>query len=400
MVKNLDEKIRGYSLKNAISYNGKANQNSVISALFNEGLERSMIKNLVPKIQKTIKEISKLSLEEQKEDFEKFKKFISERTSREGLPELPNSEKGVVMRFAPSASGPMHIGHAIVAGLSIDYVKKYGGKFYLRIEDTNPENIDPESYKLLEEDGEWLSEGKSETIIQSDRMNLYYNYIEKLLKNNNIYVCECTSESFRNFSKKKKECPCRNLNQKIQSERWKKMKKGFYNEGEAVLRFKSNMNHKNPAMRDFPLARINKRTHPRQGNKYSVWPLMNLSVAVDDIDLKMTHIIRGKDHRDNAERQKLIFNALNKNFPWTAFLGRLHFKGLELSTSKFKEGIKNGEYSGWGDPKLPTLISLKKKGYKPEAFLKLAEHIGLSEVDKNINSKDFFKLLDKFNRKN
>jgi len=400
MIKNLDKKIKGYALKNAISYGGKANQNSVISAIFNEGLKKSMVKKIMPKIQKIIKEISKLSHEEQKKDFEKFKKFISERHPREGLPELPNSEKGVVMRFAPSASGPMHIGHAIVAGLNIDYVQKYGGKFYLRIEDTNPENIDSKSYKLLEEDGKWLSEGKSETIIQSDRMELYYEYVEKLLKKSYVYICECPSESFRRFVREKKECSCRNLNPKVQNERWKKMKKGIYEEGEAVLRFKNNMKHKNPAMRDFPLARINKQKHPRQGNKYFVWPLMNLSVAVDDMDLKMTHIIRGKDHRDNAERQRLIFDAFNKNFPWTAFLGRLHFKGLELSTSKFREGIKKGKYSGWDDPKLPTLISLRKKGYKPEAFLKLAEHIKLSEVDKNINSKDFFELLDKFNKEN
>ena len=92
------------------------------------------------------------------------------------------------------------------------------------------------------------------------------------------------------------------------------------------------------------------------------------------------------------------FEIFNEQIPWTGFLGRIHFQGLEFSTSKFREGIEKGIYSGWDDEKLPTLASLRKRGYKAQSFLKLAEHIGLSEVDKTINSKDFFELLDNFNR--
>jgi len=404
MIENLNEKIKAYALKNAIAYKGKANPGAVVSALFNEGLEKSEVKEVMPKIQEIIKGIESLDLEKQKEEFEKFKEFASEREVREGLPELPNSEKGVVMRFAPSASGPMHAAHAIVAGLSIDYVKKYGGKFYQRIEDTNPENVDPESYILLKEDGKWLSQGISETIIQSDRMDLYYGYAVALIEKGAAYVCECSGDKFRELAKEKKECPCRKKSIEKNIEDWEKMldKNGF-KEGEVVLRFKTpenegGMQHRNPAMRDFPLARINEHEHPRQGKKYRVWPLMNLSVAVDDIDLGMTHIIRGKDHRDNAQRQKMIFEIFNEQIPWTGFLGRIHFQGLEFSTSKFREGIEKGIYSGWDDEKLPTLASLRKRGYKAQSFLKLAEHIGLSEVDKTINSKDFFELLDNFNR--
>jgi len=172
--------------------------------------------------------------------------------------------------------------------------------------------------------------------------------------------------------------------------------KGFKG-GEAVLRFKSGMKDKNPAMRDFPLARINLTKHPRQGNKYRVWPLMNLAVSVDDIEMKMTHIIRAKDHRDNSERQRMIYKVLGKKFPWTAFLGKIKFKDLELSTTKIRKEIENGNYSGWNDPALPTIASLKKR-YKPGAFWKFAEHIGLSETDKVMDKEEFFKLLDAFNK--
>ena len=394
-------KIKAYALKNAISHEGIANSGSVLSSLFNEGLERKDIKKIMPEVVEVIDEISKLNLEEQKKEFEKLKDFVSERKEREGLPELPNAEGGVVMRIAPSASGALHVMHGINACLSYDYVRKYGGKMYFRIEDTNPKNIDKNAYKLIKEDADFLTKGEAEVVIQSERMDLYYEYAENLIEKGKAYVCTCAADEFREFVKNKKDCPCRKLSISKNFELWKRMldKDRGFGEGEAVLRFKSieGMQHKNPAMRDFPLARINLTEHPLQGKKYRVWPLMNLSVSVDDIEMGMTHIIRGKDHRDNAERQRMIFDVFEKPYPWTAFLGRYHFKDMELSTSKFREDIEKGNYSGWDDERLPTIASLKKRGYKPEAFWKMAEHIGISEVDKTLDKKEFFRILESFN---
>jgi glutamyl-tRNA synthetase len=400
-MKSLDKKARAYALKNAIAYKGSANMGSVISSLFTEGLKKSEVKKYSKKISEIVKEVNSLSFEEQKKEFESLKGEVSERKVREGLPELPNvGKKGVVMRFAPSASGPIHIGHIMTSALSFLYKEKYGGKFHIRIEDTNPNNIEKEAYKMIERDSKWLFGDKIEIMIQSFRMENYYKYAEKLIKNKSVYVCTCSTKEFEKYVEGKKDCPCRSNSLKENSERWKKMldkSKGF-KEGEAVLRFKSieGMKSKNPAMRDFPLARINLTKHPLQKNKYKVWPLMNLAVTVDDIETKITHVIRAKDHRDNAKKQKMIYDSLKKKFPWTGFLGRFKFKELELSTTKMKEGIKEGKYSGWDDKNLPTAISLKKQGYKPEAFYKFAEQIGLSEADKVMEKKEFFFLLNSF----
>ncbi len=349
-LKNLDKKIRAYALKNALSYGGKAQTGAVISSLFHEGLKKEEVKKNIKKINLIIKQINSLSVEEQKKEFEKLNKNISKRKIREGLRELPGVKKsGVVMRFAPSPSGAFHIGHAMTACLSFDYVMKYGGKFIVRIEDTNPDNIYPKAYKLIEKDSKWLFAGKAKIIIQSSRMEIYYKYVEKLIKNGHAYVCTCSGDKFREHSKKKKDCPCRSFNPKENKERWENIfDSKMFKPGEAVLRFKSNMKHKNPAMRDFPLARINDTPHPLQKKKYRVWPLMNFCVSVDDIEMKMTHIIRAKEHMDNAKRQKMIFDVLGKKFPWTGFLGRIHFKDLQLSSSKITEGSKKGKYSGWG----------------------------------------------------
>ena len=399
-MKNLEKKARAYALKNAVSHGGKAQQESVISSLFNEGLKKSEVSKYSMAVSDVVKEVNLLTAEAQEEEFEKLRNEISERKGRDGLEELPGAKKGkVIMRFAPSPSGPLHIGHAMTASLSFLYVRKYGGKFYIRIEDTNPDNIFPQAYKMIESDCDWLFKKEAEIIIQSYRMEIYYKYVEKLLKKKAVYVCSCSQNEFEKYVESKENCPCRNLDSRENMKRWKKMldKKGFQ-PGDAVLRFKSNMKDKNPAMRDFPLARINLTPHPIQKTKYRVWPLMNLSVSVDDIELGITHAIRAKDHIDNAKRQEMIFKVLGKKPIWSGFLGRIKFTDMELSKTKIRQAIDAGVYKGWDDPKLPTLIALRKKGYKPEAFWKFAEQIGISENDKVMDKKDFFQLLDNFNK--
>lgn len=395
------EVIKAYALKNAIEHNGKAVAGSVVNSLFNEGLKKTGIKKIMPKIQEVLREINKLSVDKQKKEFEKLQDLIGHRPEREGLPELPKAKKGkVITRMSPSPSGALTLGHILTIGPNFLYVQKYGGKFYIRIEDTNPDNICKPAYKMIEKESKWLCKNKVKIVIQSKRMNLYYKYAKRLLSEGATYVCTCEPEKFKELVLTKKPCPCRKLSKKENLERWKKMldKKG-YKSGQAVVRFKSDLKHKNPAMRDFPLARINETKHPLQGNKYRVWPLMNLSVSVDDIEMGITHMIRGKEHRDNAERQKMIYKVLRKKYPWAAYIGRIHFQGLAISASKIRRGIESGKYKGWDDPRLPTVSSFKKQGYKPEAFWKFVEQRGLSEVDKVISKEDFFEVLDNFSKK-
>jgi len=396
-----DDVILAYALKNAIEHNGKCVVGSVISGLFAEGLEKSEIKDIAIRVGLAVDEVNKMSNERQEVKFSELEDKIKHRKVKEEgeLIDLPDGEKGVVMRSAPSASGPLHLMHAINVSLNYLFVEKYGGKLYVRIEDTNPENIYPKSYKMIEQEAKWLTDGKAEIVIQSDRMDLYYKYAEKLINLGKAYICSCNSEKFKALSDKKKACPCRDVDKKYNIEKWKQMLDGSVKEGEAVLRFKSDIKHKNPAMRDFPLARINETKHPRVGNKYRVWPLMNLAVSVDDIEMKMTHIIRGKDHKDNAKRQAMIYTALGKKAPWVGFTGMTNFTDMKFSTSQMRKDIEEGKVKGWDDVKLPTVASLKKQGYKPEAFRGMAAHTGnLSEVDKVISKKDFFKVLDGFNR--
>ncbi len=399
----VNQLIRKYALQNAVRYNGKANPGAVFPKLIQEDDSiKTKAKEIMPKIVKIVAEINGMKLEEQTKELEKTAPELLERKTekKEGLKELPNIGKTFATRMAPSPSGPLHIGHAYVSSLNYEYAKKYGGKFILRIEDTNPENIYEPAYEMIPQDMDWLCEGNvSKVVIQSDRLPIYYKYAEKLISEGHIYICTCNPDEFKSMLENGVECPCRKLDTKTQLDRWKKMKsKNGFEQGTAVARFKSDIKHKNPAMRDFPLLRINEALHPRTGHKYRVWPLMNFSVAIDDMDLGITHTLRGKDHADNAKRQEMIHKALEVATPTPISVGRINFEGFEVSCSKTKVKINDGVYSGWDDIRIPFLPSLRRRGYQPETFRKYAMEVGISTNDKTVDIMQFFKHINSLNK--
>lgn len=402
---DFDTVIEKHALANAVKYKGKANPQAVLGGVIKDVPDaKNDLNTTNQRIQDIVDHVNTLSEQEQQVLIEKkFPELLEkkEQPSRE-LKELENVDPGkqVVMRFAPSPSGPMHIGHAMTGGLTSLYIDKYNGKFILRIEDTNPANIYPPAYDLLVEDADWIFGNVSEVWIQSERLETYYSYAKQFLDQGDAYVCTCDSIEFKKLISQKKACPCRALDPEEQVKRWSNMfdKEHGYQQGEAVLRFKSDINHDNPAMRDFPLARINDEEHQRQGFAFRVWPLMNLSVFVDDVEAGMTHVIRAKDHADNAKRQALMYRAIGKTEPTSYFVGRINFEGLELSASKTREKIDAGRYTGWDDIRLPFLGALKRRGYQPEAFKNYAKSIGLSLTDKTVHAQEFFKALNAYNK--
>ena len=402
----MEDIIRKYALQNAVKFNGKANPGTIIGKLMQEDPKiKEKLKSLQPIIQQIIKEVNSLTQEQQLEQLKNIAPELLEekpKEKKEDLKPLPNVKDKVITRFAPSPSGPLHIGHAYVLSLNYEYAKKYDGEFILRIEDTNPSNIEPEAYDLIPKDAQWLTDNKTKKIIiQSDRMELYYQYALRLLDSDHLYTCTCEAETFQQMKKDATPCPCRENNKKTNLEKWKKMFTDYHT-GEAVVRFKTDIEHKNPAMRDFPVLRINTVEHPRQGLRYRVWPLMNFSVAIDDLDLGVTHTLRGKDHADNAKKQEYIHNALNHATPESLSVGRINFTSddetIAASCSKTRPHIQSGHFSGWDDPRIPFLQALKRRGYQPEALRKYAMSIGLSKNDKSVNMDEFFKTVNAFNK--
>lgn len=384
------DKILAYSLKNAIEHEGKCQEGSVISGLFAEGLKREEVKSIIQEVKKTVQEINRLSLEEQEKRFGELQDTISHRSEREGLQKLPNAKEGkVVLRLAPYPSGALHIGNAKTYLLNALYAEKYKGKLYLVIDDTigsEEKQIIKEAYKLIPDAFDWLKVKYEKPILyKSDRLKIYYEYAEELIKKGKSYVCLCNSETLRENRKNGIECEHRNQTKEQTMKEWKKMF-SVYKEGQAVLRIKTSMQDKNPAFRDRVLFRISERTHPRVGNKYKVWPLLEFSWAIDDHLLKITHIVRGKDLMMESEMEKFIWDIFKWNSPELLHAGMVKLEGMgaKISKSKAQKEVKSGEFSGWDDPRTWSIQSLRKRGFQPETLRKFVEDIGLNQSDTNV----------------
>lgn len=305
------------------------------------------------------------------------------------LPALPGAENGVIMRFAPNPSGPLHIGHARAAVLNDAYVRHYSGKYILRIEDTDPKRIDPEAYRTVQEDIAWLGLRIDEIVYQSDRLEMYYHLGDQLIRMGGAYACTCEAERFRTLKLAKKACPCRDLSVEENLTRWRNMLEGGFVEGEVSVRVKTDLEAADPAVRDFPAFRIvTSPPHPRVDA--TVFPLMNFSVAVDDHLLGVTHVIRGKDHIANTERQRYLFEYFGWIPPVYRHYGRMSIEHVVLSTSQMRVGIREGCYSGWDDIRLGTIRAIARRGIQPEAVYKAMLDIGIGETDISFSWENLF----------
>src|SRR3989339_1157205 len=280
MTEITSEIIKAYALENAIKHNGKANQGSVLAGLFAEGLEKSEIKNVMPKIIEVLKSVNEMSPEQQQKEFEKLPIKTSKREIREGLKELENAEEGkVIMRLAPFPSGPLHIGNARNVILNDEYTKMYKGKLILFFDDTigsANKMIDPEAYALIKEGLDWLKISYDKKILyKSDRTEKYYEYAEELLKKGYLYVCHCSQETMQDLKAKGIACACREFSPEIQLKRWKEMFTSPM--GSMSARLKTSMQDPDPAFRDRVMFKISDIPHPKTKNKFRVYPSMEFS---------------------------------------------------------------------------------------------------------------------------
>lgn len=410
----IEELIRKLALLNAIRHEGKAQTGPVVGKVLAEKPElRAKVKEITVLINKVVEEVNTLSITEQKSIIKENwpEALAMEKIEEEKrLPPLPNVDKypQVVTRFSPNPDCVLHLGSARAIVLCHEYARIYNGKFILRFEDTDPKLKRPvlDFYDRIREDLEWLECKPDEEYIQSDRIPIYYEYAEKLLKNGDAYVCTCQPQTFREKILAQKPCQCRNLPPKEHFERWHRMVIGEYKEGEAVVRIKTDLTHPNPAVRDWPALRVidvEKYPHPRVGNKYHVWPLYNFACGLDDHLMGVTHIIRGKEHLTNMVRQEYMYQHLGWRYPEAIHYGRLKIKGAYLSKSKIVQGVREGVYKGWDDPRLATFTALRKRGITPAAIKKLIVDVGPKTSDVVLSWENLYaynrKILDpKVNR--
>lgn len=402
--------VRRLALENAVQYGGKTRPDVVIGKVLAQRIDlRPRAKEVMALVSEVVDAVNSLSLEEQKKILGvlrpegPLKTGVEEKERR--LPPLPNAEKygRIHVRFCPNPDGALHLGSARAAILCDEYAKMYQGHFTLRFDDTDPKTKSPitEAYDWIREDLRWLGVTWNDEVYQSDRLEIYYSLARRLLAEGNAYVCTCRPEEFRGFIASKLPCPCRSLPVEEQLSRWARMLDGGYEEGAAVVRVKTDLNHPNPAIRDWPALRIidvERFPHPRTGTKYRVWPLFAFCCGIDDHELGITHVIRGKEHLTNSVRQLYLYKHLGWEVPEAVHYGRLKIVGTMLSKSKTREGIARGVYKGWDDSRLGTLKALRRRGFLPETIRQLILDVGPKPVDATISWSNFEslnrKLLD------
>ncbi|MDY6765490.1 MAG: glutamate--tRNA ligase [Halobacteria archaeon] len=391
-VRELAEK---YALQNAVKYESDAETGSVMGKLMGEHPElRERGDEVAGVVNEAVRSVNSLSVEERKNRLDEIAPELIEELEEDeaeedkGLPELPNVGEEVVMRFAPNPNGPPTLGSARGMVVNDEYVKEYDGRFILRFDDTDPVNKRPvpEAYDWFTEDAEWLGIDIHDVYRASDRVETYYEYAERLIERGGAYVCHCGQDEFSELKNEGQACPHRNRPVEENLEEWNKMVSGEYDEGEAVLRVKTDIEHKNPALRDWVALRIVKTPHPLAGDRYNVWPMLDFQSGIDDHLTGVTHIIRGKDLRNSAGRQKFVYDYFGWEYPETIHWGRVSIEEYgTLSTSSLSQAIEDGKYEGWDDPRVPTVRALRRRGIQPQAIRDALLDLGVSEADINFS---------------
>jgi len=387
-----------YALANAIQFDGSASADRVLGKIMAEDPNlRESASDALRIVELIVKEINDLDLETQKREIEKIAPELLVRKKQKKIatfPELPQAKKGeVVTRFPPEPNGYLHIGHAKAAIISREYAKRYGGKFILRFDDTNPEK-EGEYYQPQKEDLKWLGIDWDEEYCTSNNLEKHYKLAEKLIKEGNAYVCCCSPEEIKSSRFNRKPCKCRKNSIEKNLAKWSEL---FYMpEGKAVLRLKADLESPNTAMRDPTLFRLIDAPHPIQGKKYRCWPTYDFAGAVEDSLSGVTHAFRTKEYELRDEVYYYLLDKLNLRKPLLIEYSRLSLKGMPVSKRIIKNLIDERKVAGWDDPRVPTLRGLRRRGIQPNAIHQFVLSLGISKVESEIT----FDQLEAINRKN
>ncbi len=381
-----DEEAFIAALHNACTHGGSAEVKSVIGRLMAR-LKGVPVKDAMKLAEEAVRRVNTLTATEQEVELQRLAPNLlvrekKERVSR--LRELEGAGAGFKVRLAPYPSGAPHIGNTRMYILNDEYARKYNGSLLLVIDDTigSEEKFpDLESYALIEEGLRWLGVKWDGIYYKSERLEIFYSWAERVVQKGIAYVCMCDAETLRSYREQGKECVHRSHTVQQNLEFWKMMVEGKFGDGKAVLRAKTDMKHKNPAFRDRVLCRISSRPHPRVGTKYRVWPMLEFSWAVDDIELKMTHVIRGKELVMEDMMENFIWESMGISGPLFEHFGLLRLKGVKISKSKSRAEVASGAYSGWEDPRTWSLQSLAARGFRPEAIRSFMLSLGMSLAD-------------------
>ena len=392
-VKQIEEKIRKFALKNALDF-GKANPNAVLGKILAEEPSlKSEMWTTRETVERVVGEVNGLGREKIASEFEKyedeFAKREKETAEKSASPkmELAGAASGKFeTRVPPEPGGYIHIGNAKQAILSQEFAKIYNGKIFLYFDDSNPEKCRQEYVEAIRKDYEWLGLKFDGEYYASDYILKLYELIRGLIIRRKAYVCNCSLERMKEYRFSGKECEHRKKGEKENLAKFEEMLAGKVADGAAILRYRGDMKSLNTTMRDPVLARVKHLSHYRLGDKYSVWPTYDMTTPVIDSLRGMTDTIRDANWNElRGELDRSILEDLGLRVYRIHLEGRFKIEGNTTSKREVRKLIKDGVIGSWDDPRLVTIRALRRRGIRPEAIRSFVLRFGMSVASATVN---------------
>ncbi|MDO6736733.1 glutamine--tRNA ligase/YqeY domain fusion protein [Wenyingzhuangia sp. 2_MG-2023] len=291
-------------------------------------------------------------------------------------------------RFPPEPNGYLHIGHAASICLNFGLGEKYNAPVNLRFDDTNPAKEEQEYVDAIKRDVAWLGFQWDKELYSSDYFQQLYDWTIEIIKAGNAYVDMQSSEEIAKQKGTPTEPgvagPYRNTSVEENLALFEKMKNGEFNEGEAILRAKIDMQHNNMHMRDPIMYRVLKKTHHRTGNDWVIYPMYDWTHGESDYLESITHslcTLEFKSHRDLYEWYLDQVKEIAKTQPKQREFARRNISYTVMSKRKLLQLVQEKLVSGWDDPRMPTISGLRRRGYTPNSIRKFSEIAGISKRD-------------------
>lgn len=288
-------------------------------------------------------------------------------------------------RFPPEPNGYLHVGHAKSICLNYGLAQKYGGKFNLRYDDTNPTTEEQEYVDSIREDVRWLgADWEGREFYASDYFDRLYEWAEKLIREGKAFVCDLTGDEmakYRGDIKGGTESPYRNRSVEENLDLFRRMKAGEFPEGAKTLRAKIDMKSPNFHLRDPIMYRIMHATHHRTGDRWCIYPMYDWAHGESDSIEGITHSICTLEFEIHRPLYDWYVEALGIYHPQQIEFARLNLTYTVLSKRRLIQLVQEGHVNGWDDPRMPTISGVRRRGYTPEAIRKFCERIGVSKFN-------------------
>jgi glutaminyl-tRNA synthetase len=293
-------------------------------------------------------------------------------------------------RFPPEPNGYLHIGHAKSICINFGLAAEFGGFCNLRFDDTNPSREEMEYVESIKEDVQWLGFDWGDRLyFASDYFEKLFEYAVQLIKGGKAFVCDLTADEIRAYrgtlTEPGRASPYRNRSEEENLNLFHRMRAGEFENGSRVLRAKIDMASPNLNMRDPVIYRILRAEHHRTGNTWCIYPMYDFAHGLSDSLERITHSVCTLEFEDHRPLYDWFLDELKTYHPQQIEFARLNLSFTVMSKRKLLELVREGHVVGWNDPRMPTLVGLRRRGYTPESIRTFCERIGVAKRESMVD---------------